>query len=116
MERIYMDNAATTAVAPEALSAMLPCFAQFYGNASSIHATGREARKKLEEAGFFMRSSGVSVYYANTTTAESQSIPAGESAAIGTVVVKLPIVLGTACFNAIVVQALVIPLRKVLKR
>ena len=50
MERIYMDNAATTAVAPEALSAMLPCFAQFYGNASSIHATGREARKKLEEA------------------------------------------------------------------
>jgi hypothetical protein len=37
-------------------------------------------------------------------------------AAIGTVVVKLPIVLGTACFNAIVVQALVIPLRKVLKR
>ena len=50
MERIYMDNAATTAVAPEALSAMLPCFAQFYGNASSIHGTGREARKKLEEA------------------------------------------------------------------
>ncbi len=50
MERIYMDNAATTAVAPEALSAMLPCFAQFYGNASSIHATGREARKKLEDA------------------------------------------------------------------
>ena len=37
-------------------------------------------------------------------------------AALGTVVVKLPIVLGTACFNAIVVQALVIPLRKVLKR
>lgn len=50
MERIYMDNAATTAVAPEALSAMLPCFAQFYGNASSIHGAGREARKKLEEA------------------------------------------------------------------
>ncbi|MBQ2976287.1 MAG: cysteine desulfurase NifS [Clostridia bacterium] len=50
MERIYMDNAATTAVAPEALSAMLPCFAQFYGNASSIHGTGREARKKLEDA------------------------------------------------------------------
>ncbi len=50
MERIYMDNAATTAVAPEALSAMLPCFAQYYGNASSIHAAGRQARKKLEEA------------------------------------------------------------------
>jgi len=44
------------------------------------------ARKKLEEAGFFMRSSGVSVYYANTTTAESQSIAAGESAETGTVI------------------------------
>ena len=50
MERIYMDNAATTAIAPEALSAMLPCFAQTYGNASSIHTTGREARQKLEDA------------------------------------------------------------------
>jgi len=44
------------------------------------------ARKKLEEAGFFMRSSGVSVYYANTTTAESQSVAAGESAETGTVI------------------------------
>ena len=50
MNRIYMDNAATTAVAPEALEAMLPCFTTFYGNASSIHTVGREARKKLEEA------------------------------------------------------------------
>ena len=45
-----MDNAATTAIAPEALAAMLPCVGQVYGNASSIHATGRDARKKLEEA------------------------------------------------------------------
>jgi hypothetical protein len=37
-------------------------------------------------------------------------------AAIQTVVVKVPIVLGTAIFNAIVVQALVVPLRKVMKR
>ena len=50
MDRIYMDNAATTAIAPEALAAMLPCFAQNYGNASSIHSTGRDARKALEEA------------------------------------------------------------------
>ena len=50
MDRIYMDNAATTALCPEALSAMLPCFGEIYGNASSIHTTGREARKKLEEA------------------------------------------------------------------
>ena len=44
------------------------------------------ARKKLEEAGFFMRASGASTYYGNTTTAESQSIAAGETAAIGTVI------------------------------
>ncbi len=50
MDRIYMDNAATTAVCPEALSAMLPCFGEIYGNASSIHSTGRDARKILEEA------------------------------------------------------------------
>jgi len=45
-----MDNAATTAIAPEALSVMLPCFGLTYGNASSIHATGREARQKMEDA------------------------------------------------------------------
>ena len=45
-----MDNAATTAIAPEALAAMLPCFGQVYGNASSIHSFGREARKRLEDA------------------------------------------------------------------
>ena len=50
MDRIYMDNAATTAICPEALAAMLPCFAEHFGNASSIHATGRDARKQLEDA------------------------------------------------------------------
>ena len=44
------------------------------------------ARKALENAGFFMRAAGVSVYYGNTTLAESQSVPEGESAPAGTVV------------------------------
>ena len=44
------------------------------------------ARKKLEEAGFFMRASGVSTYYGNTTTAQSQSVAAGETVPTGTVV------------------------------
>jgi len=48
--------------------------------------TYEAARSKLENAGFFMRASGVSVYYGNSTTAESQSIPGGQEAAIGTVV------------------------------
>ncbi|MBN1324022.1 MAG: cysteine desulfurase [Methanotrichaceae archaeon] len=50
MKRIYMDNSATTAVAPEVLEAMLPYFEELYGNASSLHAFGREARAGMEEA------------------------------------------------------------------
>lgn len=47
---VYMDNAATTAVRPEVLEAMLPYFTQHYGNASSIHSFGRAARRGLENA------------------------------------------------------------------
>lgn len=47
---IYMDNAATTATRPEVLEAMLPYFTQHYGNASSIHTFGRNARRALETA------------------------------------------------------------------
>ena len=50
MERIYLDNAATTAVAPEVLEAMLPYFTQVSGNASSIHGYGREAKRAIENA------------------------------------------------------------------
>ncbi|MCQ2453665.1 MAG: cysteine desulfurase NifS [Clostridia bacterium] len=45
-----MDNAATTAVSPAVVEKMLPYFTECYGNASSIHSTGRDARKALEEA------------------------------------------------------------------
>ena len=47
---IYFDNAGTTAAKPEVLEAILPYLAQQYGNASSIHAVGREARKAVEKA------------------------------------------------------------------
>lgn len=48
--------------------------------------TYEAAKSRLENAGFFMRASGVSVYYGNTTTANSQSVAGGETAAIGTVI------------------------------
>ena len=49
-ERIYVDNAATTKVAPEVLETMLPYFTQDYGNPSSIYAEGRKAKSAIEHA------------------------------------------------------------------
>ena len=50
MNRIYLDNAATTAVSPAVLEEMLPYFTEHYGNPSSVHGTGRDARKAIEQA------------------------------------------------------------------
>ncbi len=50
MNRIYLDNAATTPLAPEVLEAMMPYLTQFYGNASGIYETGRAARKAVDQA------------------------------------------------------------------
>ena len=49
-ERIYLDNSATTRVDEIVLQAMLPCFRENYGNASSVHIFGQEARAVVEEA------------------------------------------------------------------
>lgn len=50
MRRIYLDHNATTPVAPEVLAAMLPYFAEGFGNASSIHSFGQTARAATEAA------------------------------------------------------------------
>ena len=50
MERIYMDNAATTRVKPEVLEAMLPYYGEVFGNPSTIYYYGREAHKALDHA------------------------------------------------------------------
>ncbi len=49
---IYLDNNATTMVAPEVVDAMLPCFTDLYGNASSMHTFGGQmgARMALARA------------------------------------------------------------------
>ena len=47
---IYMDHAATTRLSPAALEAMMPCFQEIYGNPSSLHRLGRQAKCRLEQA------------------------------------------------------------------
>ena len=48
--QVYADNAATTKISAHALSAMMPCFEKFYGNPSSLHSVGQEAKEVLEDA------------------------------------------------------------------
>jgi cysteine desulfurase len=50
MKRIYFDHSATTRVLPEVEEAMRPFFLEKWGNASSIHSFGREARGAIEQA------------------------------------------------------------------
>jgi cysteine desulfurase len=50
MNRIYADHNATTPLAPEVLAAMLPYLRDRFGNASSIHREGREARAAVDDA------------------------------------------------------------------
>ena len=50
MNVIYVDNNATTMVAPEVLDVMLPYFSTYYGNPSSMHSFGGEVAAKLSAA------------------------------------------------------------------
>jgi len=50
MDKIYLDHAATTYVKDEVLEAMMPYFSNVFGNGSSVHAVGREAKKALEQS------------------------------------------------------------------
>lgn len=50
MRTIYLDNNATTAVAPEVLDEMLPYLRDLYGNPSSMHTFGGQTHRKIEEA------------------------------------------------------------------
>jgi len=49
-EIIYLDNGATTPVDPKVVEAMLPFYTEKFGNASSLHQKGQEAKRALDEA------------------------------------------------------------------
>ena len=50
MKPVYLDNNATTQVAPEVLEAMLPYFHELYGNPSSMHSFGGQVMKQVRKA------------------------------------------------------------------
>ena len=50
MKTVYVDNNATTRVAPEVLEEMLPYFSELYGNPSSMHFFGGQVQRKVNEA------------------------------------------------------------------
>jgi len=50
MKKVYLDYAATTPTDPEVLAAMQPYFFEKFGNASSLHAYGQEAKKAVEDS------------------------------------------------------------------
>ena len=50
MKTVYVDNNATTKVAPEVLEVMLPFFSEYYGNPSSMHFFGGQVQKNVDEA------------------------------------------------------------------
>ena len=50
MAHVYLDHNATTPLATEVLEAMMPALTDCFGNSSSIHRTGQEARQLLDHA------------------------------------------------------------------
>jgi len=50
MKKVYLDYAATAPTDPEVLKAMEPYFSEKFGNASSLHSYGQEAKKGIEDS------------------------------------------------------------------
>ncbi|NCC52399.1 MAG: cysteine desulfurase NifS [Spartobacteria bacterium] len=50
MKNVYLDNNATTQVAPEVIEAMMPFFSEYWGNPSSMHTFGGQVKRYVDEA------------------------------------------------------------------
>ena len=79
MKKIYLDHNATTPVHSEVVKEMLPYYREIYGNASSFHQFGQQARKAVEEArekvaGFIGAKSGEIIFTSGGTEADNFAI------------------------------------------
>jgi cysteine desulfurase len=82
MNQVYFDNAATTPLDPKVLEEMLPYLTQHFGNASSIHAFGRNTRSAIEKsrktvAGLLNISPSEIFFTSCASEADNQAIIAG---------------------------------------
>lgn len=79
MKRIYLDNAATTPMAPEVLEAMLPFMKESFGNPSSTHTFGRKSKSAIEEsrkkiAGYLQCEPGEIIFTSGGTEADNMAL------------------------------------------
>src|SRR5580700_12186816 len=79
MKRIYADYNATTPLDPAVLEAMMPYLLEHFGNASSVHVFGREARAAIDEArvriaGLLGAQEGEIVFTGGGTEADNNAI------------------------------------------
>lgn len=87
---VYLDNAATTPLRPEALSAMLPFFGERFGNPSGSHSVARAARTAIDEARESVARDlgcdpGEVIFTANGTESDNLAILGAHAAIGGTV-------------------------------
>jgi cysteine desulfurase len=79
--KVYLDNAATTKVHPRVIEKMLPYLDYYYGNPSSIHSFGRNARVAVEESreiiADFINADPSEIYFTSCGTESSNFIITG---------------------------------------
>jgi cysteine desulfurase len=72
MERIYLDNAATTPIDPRVVEAMMPYLTRTFGNASSLHTYGTEAKYAIENCrvkiAWFLNASAEEIIFTSSGT------------------------------------------------
>ena len=78
MQKVYLDNAATTAIHPDVIEEMVTVMKDCYGNPSSTHVFGREAKALLELArkkvAQFLNASPAEIYFTSCGTESNNTI------------------------------------------